>query len=131
MPNINEMKESKFLRKEDCGRGILVTITKCDQQNVAKEGAPPEMKWCLHFTEQEKPLVLNATNIQIIAAVCGSEETDGWIGKKIVLYHDPNVSFQGKLIGGVRARAPRTQTAAPKALPPPIESDDDGEDVPF
>jgi hypothetical protein len=105
--HISELKESKFLRKEDCGQGILLTIDAVQQENVAKEGAPEEMRWCMHFRETEKPMVLNSTNGQIIAAFTGSEESEGWIGKEVVLYHDPNVSFGGKLVGGIRCRAPR------------------------
>lgn len=62
-------------------------------------------------------MVLNATNGQIIAGIVKSEETDTWPGNKIVLYDDPNVSFAGKLTGGIRARAPRGQAAKPAAAP--------------
>lgn len=117
--HISQLKDSKFLKKEDCGRGILVTIKGVSEENVAKEGATPEMKWCLHLHEQEKPMVLNATNGQIIAQITGAEDTDGWVGHKIVLYSDPNVSFGGKLVGGIRARAPRNQPQAPAARPAP------------
>lgn len=110
--NISGLKDSKFLKKEDCGNGILVTIRHVHQENVAKEGAPQELKWCIEFDEVEKPLVLNSTNGQIIAAVCGSQETDDWTGHKIVLFSDPNIQFQGKLVGGIRARAPRNQAPA-------------------
>ena len=106
MPHISQLRESRFLKKEDCGPGILVTIRECSQQNVAKEGVEPEMKWCLHFDEVDKPMVLNSTNAQVIAIVCQSEETEAWVGKKIVLYSDPSISFGGKLVGGIRARAP-------------------------
>lgn len=124
------MRESNFLKKEDVGRGVLATIAGCIQKNVAKEGAPPEHKWCLTFQELDKPLVLNATNIQICEAVCGSDDTDHWIGKRIVLYTDPNVSFQGKLVGGIRVRAPKPSAPPPKPAPPlevPIEDDE----IPF
>ena len=117
MPHINEMRESRFLKKEDCGAGILVTIRDIQQVNIAKEGAPEELKWCLFMDEQEKPCVLNSTNNQLIARALGSEQTDDWIGKKIVLYADPNVSFAGKLIGGIRARAPRSARAGAPAAP--------------
>ena len=80
-------------------------------------------------------MVLNSTNGQAVAAITGSEETDDWIGRKVVLYDDPNVSFGGKLVGGIRIRAPRGQAAkaiaaAPKPAPvaQPEASDDD---VPF
>jgi hypothetical protein len=125
--NIRALKQSRFLTKEDCGQGILVTIRgDVTMENVAADGAPIEEKACLHFEEVEKPLVLNSTNGQIIANITGSQETENWNGKKIVLYHDPNISFAGKIVGGVRARAARNAAAA-KPAPIPVESDD----VPF
>ncbi len=104
MPKISEMKSSKFLKKEDVGEGTVCIITGVSQENVAKEGVDPEMKWCLHFTNLDKPLVLNTTNMQLIAKFLGSEDTDDWEGKKIILYDDPSVSFGGKLTGGIRVR---------------------------
>jgi len=133
--HISALKQSKFLTRHDVQQPILVTIKEVFQDNVAKEGAPEEMKWCLSFSDCEKPMVLNSTNGQIIASITKSEETDEWPGQKIVLYDDPNVSFGGKLVGGIRVRAPRGQAAkaiaaAPKPAPvaPPEASDDD---VPF
>lgn len=121
--HISELKESKFLKKEDCGRGILLTIRSVDKVNVAKEGATPEEKWAISFDEVEKPLVLNNTNGQIIAGITGSEDSEGWTGHKVVLYHDPNIVFGGKLVGGIRVRAPKNQSApapAPKPAPAPV-----------
>ena len=129
MPRISEMRESKFLKKEDVGTGMLVTIEDCRQFNVAKEGADPEMKWCLLFAEQDKPLVMNQTNLQICAQVCGSEDTDEWKNKRIVLYTDPNVTFGGKLVGGIRVRAPKKSAPPPKPVAPPVADDD--ESIPF
>jgi hypothetical protein len=111
MANVNDLKSSKFLKQSDVGEGVLVTIRALAQENVAKEGADPEMKFVLHFDEFEKPLVLNSTNGQIIAKITGIEEDIevGWVGKKVVLFNDPNVSFGGKITGGIRVRAPKTQ----------------------
>jgi hypothetical protein len=111
--NINELKKSSFLTKTDCGPGILVTIKSVQQENVASQGAPEELKYCVFFDELEKPMVLNSTNGQIIAGITGSEESDNWVGHKIVLYNDPNISFAGKITGGIRARAPKKQAARP------------------
>jgi hypothetical protein len=118
--NINQIKQSNFLKKEDVGGGVLVTI-KGDvfQENVAMEGAPPELKYCLHFDGLEKPMVLNSINAQLIAQITGSEETSTWNGHKVVLYTDPSVSFGGKLVGGIRVRAPRGIAAA-KPAPAPV-----------
>lgn len=123
MPNISVMKSSNFLKKEDVGDGTIVTIRHVSQENVAKQGAPEELKWCVHFDEFDKPMVCNAVNSQLMAKFCGSEETEEWSGKKVILYDDPTVSYAGKLTGGIRCRAvpkaqavpARTQAAAPPA----------------
>ncbi len=116
--HISQLKESKFLRKEDCGNGILVTIDHLSQQNVSQSGAPEEMKWCLNLKEDILPMVLNSTNLQLIAQITKSEETDLWAGHKLVLFNDPAVSYAGKITGGIRVRAPRGRAAAP-AQPAP------------
>lgn len=110
--HINQLKESKFLKKEDCNPPILVTIKHLTQENMAMEGDPAEMKWCIWFNESSKPMSLNSVNSQLIAQITRSEETDDWPGHKIVLYNDPSVSYGGKLIGGIRVRAPRNQQPA-------------------
>ena len=115
MASINDLKSSKFLKKEDVGEGVLVTITALTQENVAKEGVDPDLKFALHFKEFEKPLVLNSTNGQIIAQITGESDNieKSWVGHKIVLYEDPNVSFGGKLVGGIRVRAPKPASNLP------------------
>lgn len=121
MPHISQIKDSKYLTKEDCGRGILVTIKGWSQANVAKQGEPEETKYILLFHEQEKGMVLNSTNAQLIAKICGSEEIDHWTGRQIVLFNDPNISFAGRITGGIRARAPKQsyqQQQRPPAQPP-------------
>ena len=134
MPKIHEMLESKFLKKEDVGAGVLYTINAVVQKNVAKEGADPEYKWAMCFEQNDKPLVLNSTNIQLCQAVFGSDDTDDWLGKQIVLYTDPNVSFQGKVIGGIRVRKPKARPAAaapvaPVAPPPPASAEVYDDDI--
>lgn len=145
--HISGLKQSNFLTRADVGAGVLVTIKEIFQENIAKQGAPEELKWVMSFEECEKPMVLNSTNGQIIASILKNEETDNWTGHKIVIFDDPNVSFGGKLVGGIRVRAPRNQAAkqpqaqpakakqpskvfeaAPESEPPQAEADDD---VPF
>lgn len=133
MPKTSDMRESKFLKKEDVGAGSLMTVDSCAQFNVAKEGAPPENKWCLTFSESDKPLVLNSTNIQLCEQMFGSDDTDGWIGKKIVLYTDPSVMYAGKIVGGIRVRAPKKATPASVVAvpPPPASAPLTDDDIPF
>lgn len=123
MPRVSDLKQSKYLTKEECTPPILVTIAAYEQVNVAMENQAPELKWALNFDEEDKPLVLNQTNGQIIAVITGSEDFDDWIGKKIVLYNDPTIVFAGKVTGGIRVRAPKG-----RAAPPPVSAEDE---IPF
>ena len=120
MPKTSEMRESKVLKQTDVGAGALMTVAGCQQFNVAAQGADPEMKWCLQFNESDKPLVLHSTNIQLCERVFGSDDTDHWTGRKIVLYTDPTVSYGGKVVGGIRVRAPKVRAAGPVAVPTPV-----------
>ena len=125
--HISNFSDSKFLRKADCDPPVLATIERLEEVDVSLDGEPAKLKWALHFEELDKPLIVNSTNAALIAKVTGSEDTDEWISHKIVLFHDPNVSFGGKLVGGIRVRAPKKQTLKPAPKPKPIEEDD----VPF
>ena len=133
MPKTSEMRESKFLKQTDIGAGALMTVSSCERYNVAKEGAEPEHKWCLAFEETDKPLVLNSTNIQLCERIFASDDTDRWVGKRVVLYVDPNVSYGGKVVGGIRVRAPKKGAAAPPPPPPPLPAEEDltDDDIPF
>lgn len=118
--HINQLKQSKYLKRSDVTKPVLVTIQSFSEENVAMEGKPPEMRWAMHFKELPKPMIVNSTNAQIIAGFLGSEETDDWVGKKVVLYDDPNITFGGKLVGGIRVRQPKNQPKpAPKPAPTP------------
>lgn len=107
--DLQDFKKSNYLGQSDIGEGKLVTIKAVESENIALEDDPPDMKVCIHFNELAKPLICNSTNAQIIAKITGfdKEVETNWIGAEIVLYVDPNVSFGGKLVGGVRVRAPK------------------------
>jgi len=115
MPNVNDLKNSQFLTKEDVEPPIVVTIKGYKEENVEMEGESERKKWTLTFREVDKPLVLNMTNGQRIQVVTGSAEFDDWIGKKITLYNDKTVSFAGKLTGGIRV------FVQPPNIPTPTE----------
>src|SRR5688572_4894141 len=114
MPRIHEMVDSKFLKKEDAGDGILVTIKGVEKRDVGTE-SEPEQKWVLLLAEA-KPLVLNSTNLALLEKALGSDDSDDWVGQKVVLYNDENVSFAGKLTGGVRIDVNRTKRQAAKGV---------------
>jgi hypothetical protein len=104
VPNINSMVTSKYLKIADVPDPVIVTVVGVKQVNVAKDDAEPEMKWAIKFQEFERPMVLNSTNLHVAAKVLGSDDTDDWKGKEIILYTDPTVSFGGQVTGGLRFR---------------------------
>jgi hypothetical protein len=112
--HISQFKTSKFLKKEDVGPGVLVTIDHIEQANVAMAGEPEDLKYVLIFEEDLKPMVLNTVNARLIALHLGSEETDDWHGQQITLYSDPSIMYGGKMIGGIRVRPKPSLTAQPK-----------------
>jgi len=133
MPNVNDLKQSRFLTKRDVDPPILVTIKGYEQRNVARERDEPDMRYVLYFQEDYKPMTLNITNGRLIAAITGSEDLDDWIGHKIVVFFDPAVDFGGELVGGIRCRAPRvrpTLSAEDKAAEEVIDSLGDSVDEP-
>lgn len=129
MPKIGEMKNSRFLTQHDVGEdGRVVTVESVDQQNVAPENQPKELKWVMHFEEEwAKPLVLNRVNTELAAKVLKNDDTDHWVGKQLVAYQDPTINYGGKVIGGIRLRAIKPgdkgsageepEAPAPKASP--------------
>jgi hypothetical protein len=103
MPDIDTMKTSNYLKKEDVGQGTPVIIREVIEGNIAQEGKPVDLKWLIYFNEFPKPLVSNVTHREQIAAYLGSRNSDHWLGKSIVLFNDPSVIFNGN-IGGIRVR---------------------------
>jgi len=124
---ISEMLASNWLRKEDLSDpvgGEVFTIRKLTEELV---GQDQQSKWAVHWKERDvAPLLLNKTNLRILAAMLG-DDTDGWLGKEVEVYHDPSISYAGQLVGGLRVRPPRPPK--PRARQPRGELPDD--DVPF
>jgi len=106
MPSVSEMLPSRFLKQSDIEQPTVVTIG-----SLSKEVLDDQAKWTLNFHELDKPLVLNTTNIQALARICGSSNSDNWAGKKAVLFVDENVSYGGKVVGGLRIRAVNRRAA--------------------
>lgn len=98
------MLDSKYLKQSDVPDPVIVTISKIGRINLAKEGDPPEEKWAIRFNEFNKPMLLNSTNIKLLEKACGSDDTDDWKGKEVIIYTDENVSFGGQIVGGLRIR---------------------------
>jgi hypothetical protein len=128
MPKVSDMIVSKFLRKEDFDEDRVMTIKGVKLEEMPGEGS--DQKWVLYFREEAKGMALNVTTIRVLEKAFG-DDSDNWVGKKVMVYVDPNVSFGGRVVGGLRLRPPKNAGAsqpAPKQPEPAGEFDDD---IPF
>jgi len=92
-PRVHEMITSKFLRKEDLDRDVLVTIG--DLLRKQMPGDDAETRWVLHFKELKKGLVLNTTSIRVLEKTYGADSAN-WIDKRVTLYVDENGSSRDR-----------------------------------
>lgn len=95
---------SSYLRAADVTEDIVVTIEKVEAVSFENEGTVQE-KLAVTGRELEQDIVLNKTMIRQLTEILASDDTEDWQGKKVVLYTDPDVFFQGKRTGGLRFRA--------------------------
>jgi hypothetical protein len=139
--NINDAFPSKYLKAGDIkGKPPVAVVI----SNVVMEEMPDgENKPVVYFQNKEKGVVLNKTNASMIAH-SHSPDTDGWIGKTILLRCEA-VPFGGRIVDSIRvsvnqAEAYAAEQAAtahtlddgPQEDVPPPESDDDfSDDIPF
>jgi hypothetical protein len=127
MTRTSEMIQSKFLRKEDFDEDQICTIADCKLEPM--QGNANETRWVLYFKELPKGMVLNTTTIRVLEKAFG-DDSDYWMGKKVKVYVDPNVSFQGRVVGGLRLMPPRTTKAAAAEPEKAVDPDFD-DDIPF
>lgn len=88
--HVKEEKEYqiKNVKIEKIGRG--------DQQ---------EKKVVVYFEGLDKGLALNKINSNAIAKVADSREIEDWDGVKVILYVDPDVTYMGDTVGGIRIKS--------------------------
>jgi hypothetical protein len=130
--DLNSIFPSKYIKSSDLqGREVTLTIAR-----IAIEKLDDGQKPVIYFGGKEKGLICNKTNANRIAHYYGTN-TDGWIGKQIVLGVEL-VDMQGQTkeglrIKGIPAPAPLTQTQpAPAAAAPAANADRPfNDDIPF
>ena len=123
----------KYLKHEDVTEeGSVHKIVSVAQESLRTSDGETELKWLLTL-DSLKPLVLNATNIRRCVAAFNSQDTDDWIGQRIIVYDDPTVEFGGKIVGGIRLKAaPKAAGGKRKVTPVPAADEDvDVSDIPL
>lgn len=103
-----------FIKGDDVKSGPKkVTITGVEVAKFDKNGKTErKLQLVVDDAGDSKKVTLNATNLTAVQDAYGNE-TDEWEGKKVVLYHDPTVSYGGKRIGGLRIKVPGQKAVVP------------------
>lgn len=106
MVDVNQYVGS-FLKADDIPAPQLVTVERFEETEMGGE-----KKLVMFFQGVPKGLVMNATNINLCRSIFGSGETDHWAGRQIVLYVDPHIPFQGRMVAGLRLKMPEVNNVA-------------------
>ncbi len=115
---------SKLLRAEDLKTPRIATISTVEERQF-NDGE----SLIMYFDEFEEGVNLSKTSLRTLVEIFGSDDTNDWIGKHIVLYNDKNVEYMGKKVGGIRFRNPKPGYKAPdKVTEREPEPEDDGLD---
>jgi hypothetical protein len=119
---VSKMIQSKYLRKDDIEDDTPATIKKLSLEDMP--GDSGDRRWVLSFRELDKGMVLNTTGIRMLEKAFG-DESDDWVGKRVTIYVDPNVSYKGQVVGGLRLRPTSPKKTTPPATSPGAEEFDD------
>jgi len=132
--SIDDVFTGRYLKAADLGEKTpIVTI-----KNVKLENIEDEAKLIVFFERVPRGLVLNKTNANAIADICGTRNYDDWNGYQIKLIK-VKVDFQGKRVDAIRVE-PAPKTKANGKPKPDVEAfpDDDeptatpkDDDIPF
>ena len=76
------------------GEDLILTIDQAHQDDVKNERGS-EKKLTIHFVEDYKPMILNATNSKAITQAYGSSKVEDWAGKKVAIYTTKVTAFGG------------------------------------
>lgn len=77
------------------GGDLVLTIDHAARDDVKNERGS-ERKLTIHFVEDKKPMILNATNSKRITEAYGSPKVEDWAGKRIAIYTEKVTAFGGK-----------------------------------
>ena len=128
----SEFDQSKYLNAAYLGE--IGSEKRVKIKAVTKEtdvGERQETKACVWFTNIDKGLLLNKTNLRTLQGAFG-DKMDAWPDKIVVLY-SIMTNFRGKMEPGLRVKIPPPKDNSyrapaskptPKPAPKPVEDED-------
>jgi len=117
-----------FIKKEDVqAEDVTLTIANVEPVQFTNADTQQVDRRLQVTFNNDKKLTLNATNLQILIKRFGAH-TQNWIGQAVTLYFDDNVTYAGRLVGGVRIRVPKVRAQGPTLVP---VADEEADPIPF
>lgn len=112
---LNEMFTGKYFAAKDFTKPLLLTVRGISEESM---GEGNEKKWVVWFEEDDRGCVLNRTRGEDMVTATGSDDTDNWPGKLVVLFKG-QTRMKGKVVDCVAVR--------------PVDKDklEDDDDIPF
>ncbi len=129
---LSEMYPARFVRGRDLPGPILAQVSAVEREEVHPRPGVTEQKYVLRFERLDprsgKPaplpgvsraragygVILRKALAEQIAATLGSDDTDEWIGKRVVLEPCPTRAA-GRDVLTISARAPKAKPAGESA----------------
>ena len=105
---------SQYLKKEDLSDPVDTELLWVKEEKVTTPGKGTATRLVAYFEGLSKGLVLNTANCETLAEVTGTDDPNEWKDVALQLYVDPDVTYGGKKIGGIRIGKP-----APVSVPVP------------
>lgn len=81
---------------------------------VREERCGSDLKPVMYFHGHAKGLALNATNIDMLVSLFGTDESEFWIGRSVEMF-TAMTTYQGKQTLGIRLRGTSSGAGAPVA----------------
>ena len=86
----------------DSGNDMILTIKSIGREMITGTGGKKEECPVCHWQENQKPMILNTTNLKTIAKMYGSDY-DQWPGKRVQIYAS-TTKFGGDTVECLRIR---------------------------
>ena len=97
---------AQYLKKEDLSDPVDTELLWVKEEKVTPPGKGTNTRLVAYFEGLSKGLVLNTANCETLAEITETDDPNEWKDVALQLYVDPDVTYGGKKIGGIRIRKP-------------------------
>lgn len=96
------------------GQDLIARIDYVAKETINDPTGKKKEAVVAHFSDGNKPMVLNKTNLKTMSRIFGTSYIEDWRGRSIQIFFDPNVRFGRDKVGGLRIRSfiPQQQRAS-------------------